>query len=259
MKPMESLLVNFPSVGKDNVLTAPTSPLKEKIDVLEVQVGNSSGADASCGWGYEILDANWTAGQWVDNVNTAVAVTITMDTTDAQDAGVNDFALTTTTNNDGFVVMANKFPNIIRIDIGDNAGSAPTLEYTYWNGSAWATLQTVLTPNLQATGDQYVVALTPHDAAVATSSSTAVVNNGVTSGYYAVRVRATTAPSGAALADELSVVHLMDFVEKVADGNATVEEYNPGTKLIPSGHSLVPFCSTANAGNWIKVKYSKGA
>jgi hypothetical protein len=252
MKPMESKLVSFPSVGKSEVLTAPDNAiLKEKLDILEIQVGNSTGADASCGWGVKVSAGDWKAGQW----DVSEDPEYIDDTIHAQDVAVNNFALTTTTNNDGFVVQSKLFPNVIRIDVGTAAaGGSPAYTYKYFNGTGFATLTTVLTPNLAATGDQYLVSLTPHDAAVVGAANA----DGLAQGHFAILVQATTAPtSTAALADEIGVVHLMDFIEKVGDGNATVEEYNPGTKQVQPGQALVPFCSAANAANWVKVKYTK--
>jgi hypothetical protein len=252
MKPVESYLVAFPSVGKDRVLEAPNGDiLKEKLDVLEVQVGNSTGADASCGWGVTVDTGQWKAGQW----DASEEPEYIDDTTHAQDVTVNNFALTTTTDDDGFVIQAELFPNVIRLAVGTAAsGGSPAYSYKYWNGTGFATLTTILTPNLAATGDQYLVSLTPYDAAKAAAAQA----NGISQGYYAVLVQATTAPSSAAaVANQVGIVHLMDFIEKVGDGNATVEEYNPGTKQVQPGQALVPFCSAANAANWVKVKYTK--
>lgn len=255
--PLSSKLYYFANKGKDEVVTAPTSPIKEFLDVFEVQLGNSSGADASMGWGYSIVDDDWKAGLWDDSADPAYID----DTTDAQDAGTGDFALgSDTVANDGFAVQAKVFPNVIRIDIGTaEVGTASVAEYTYWNGSSWGTLATIETPDFTTTGDQYLVALTPLDAALLASGDTPVDTEGMTAGYYAVRVRFTTAAgTSAPIADELSLVHLLDYIEKVADGTASVETTEEeGTLLIPPGAAIVPYASTADSKNWIKVKWRK--
>lgn len=256
-----SELYYFANKAKDEVLVAPTSPIKEYIDIVEVQIGNSSGSDAKAGWGHSILDADWKFGLWDDNANSGDG-SFTDDTTDAQDAGTNDTALgLDVDDNTGFVVLAKQFPNIIKLAIATaEAGSASTAVVEYWSTSGWATLTTIEVPDYTATGDQYLVALKPVDADLLASGDVPVDTAGADAGYFAVKVRfSTAAGTSAPIATDLSLVKLLDYVEKVADGTASVErEYLPGTLRIPAGCSFIPYCSTANAANWVKVKWSKG-
>lgn len=254
---MEVVLNYFTNKGKDRVLEAPTSPINQRIDVLETQVGNSTGSAASMGWGYEVLDSEWKAGLWDDSATPAYID----DTEDAQDVGTGDFPIgSDTVANDGCVIQATDKFNIVRFDIGTaEVGSASVSEFTYWNGSAWATLQTLEAPDFTSTGDQYLTFLTPADWAPLVSTDAPVSDDELDAGKYAIRLRFTTAAgTSAPIADELSVVRLLDYVESVADGAAATEEYSPGTMQVPAGSAVVPYASTADNNNWIKIKFSKG-
>jgi len=241
----------FTGIFSDTVLAPATG---DRLYVKSVEVGNSVGSAQALGWGYKLPNAMWKAGQW-DDSETASYIE---DTTHAQDSTVNNFALTTTTNNDGIVVAAMEPFNVIGIDVGTAGGSAPTLEYTYWNGSSWATLNTFKTPDLTNTSAyQYLVFHTPGDWDVTAAGDTPVDTDTVPAGYYAVRIRATGAPSTtAANGDSIWVGVLKDFVEEVDDGKSIEWTAASDAGLrIPGGAALTPFCETANAGNWVLAEY----
>lgn len=244
----------FSSIADDRIDLSSTSPFLENAIVHEIEIGNSSGGDASCGWGIELLSAEWKAGQW-DNSEDPAYVD---DTTDAQDSGTDDFALTTTTNNDGYVVQAREPFNIVGIDVSTAEAGSPTYEYTFWDGSAWTTLPTLAVPDYTGTGVEFLTFLKPNTWAALASGDTPVDTEGLTAGYYAIRCRATTAPSTAPLATDLWVVKLLDYVETVGDGNSIVKEYRSG-KAILAGRNIVPYCSTANAANWIQFEYRRSS
>lgn len=245
--------VEFGSIAKETVLPALTDGKRYLIGYAEV--GNSSGGDARCGWGFKLKDALWTAGQWDDSAGAS----FTDDTTDAQDAGADDFALTTTTDNDGFVVQADHKFNILGITVSTAAsGGSPAYDYAYWNGSAWTTLNTLATPDFSSTGDTYLEFLTPHDWTPLASGDTPVDTDGLTAGDYAIRVRATTAPSStAALATVLWTVSLLDYVEVVGDGQSSITSREVLPLVVPNGCAVVGYCSTADNNNHIFLSYTK--
>jgi len=84
-----------------------------------------------------LKDAVWEAGQWVNSTTTYTA-----DTTDAQDADTNDFALETATGaNDGFIVGADIPFGAISLDITTAQAAASAVHIVeYWNGSAWTAI-----------------------------------------------------------------------------------------------------------------------
>ena len=84
--------------------------------------GASSTAVALVGF---LPDAYWQAGQWVDSTTT-----YTDDTTDAQDAGTDDFPLETTTVSDGFILGASLPFGAISVDV-TTAGNGTTPTHTF--------------------------------------------------------------------------------------------------------------------------------
>lgn len=243
--------VAFPSIASTVVLSPNTGSIKDSIHIKSVDVGNSSGANAACGLGIQLPDAMWKAGQLTSNVYVD-------DTTDAQDSGTNDFAISlVSTNNDGYVVQALAPFNIVNLVIGTAQNGAGTAEYTYWNGSAWTALPTIAVPTVTGTGNVSLVFNEPADWAALASTDAPVATSGLTTGYYAIRVRYTTAPvTTAGLLTSMSVVRLIDYVENVADGTSVTLDM--GDFKVPYRANVVPYCSTANANNWVNLSYRQG-
>jgi len=164
---------------------------------------------------------DWYAGQWDDDDDP----TFEDDTTDAQDAGANDFAVATATNNDGFYVAGVlPFTKIVLTGVTD-LGTSVTAEYCYYAGSGtWTdiTSSMVTVPDWVAaegnktiefnipldsdTGDllwePYGDVDTQTDAVDADGDTVA----GSTIGRYIFRVRFTTADT-AGTCDTLTVSH----------------------------------------------------
>lgn len=254
--------IGFESICKESVLSPNSDNRSDYLKIGSIEVGNSSNADAKVGWGYLVPTVMWGAGIWDDSNDAANAASpaYTDDTTDAQDAGANDFALGSTTSNDGFCVESDSKFNVVGITVGTAAGGSPVYDYTYWDGSTWANLEPFMinTPNLKATGDQYLAFLAPWDWAAFESTDDPDANEGMTTARYAVRVRATTAPTTTAgTANIIWLVRLMDYVEAVSDGKSITFNAQ-GETTIPFKTSLVPYCSTANSGNWISIEYRQG-
>ncbi|MCP3682686.1 MAG: hypothetical protein GY861_08360 [bacterium] len=233
--------------------TAAVSPDSGKNLVFRgATLHNREGNDNNLGMGWKFTDGLWKAGQ-IDDSATPDYID---DTTDAQDAGADDFALFTTTNNDGFAIQSGKKFNLIGITISTAEIGAPTYEYTYWNGSAWTAVTLIDTPDYTGAGDTYLSFETPIDWAV--SDGTAVTTNGMTSGQYAFRARATTAPGTAPLATLMWVVQIFDWKEANADNS--ILNFDPfsdiGTEGF-GGSSLIPYFGTASANNMVSVSYSQ--
>lgn len=218
-------------------------------------LNNRSGGAIIAGIGFKLDNSRWKAGLWDDSE----AASYIDDTTDAQDAGTNDFALTTTTNNDGFVIQALDKFGIVGVTVGTaGAGGSPAFEYTYWNG-AWTALTLIETPTWTSTGEKTLAFAPPADWTALAAADTPVATDGLTAGYYAIRVRATTAPSGtAALADIAWVARLYDYKEDVSDNavlNAIPEDADRGI-VLQGGESIIPYFGTAHANNSVTVRYA---
>lgn len=245
--------IAFPTICKTNVLTSP-STRSEKLIIGSVEIGNSTGSTAKVGWGYQIPNDQWIAGQ-IDISETGSEYVD--DTTDAQDVGTKDFALTTKTDDDGFLIGC-KIPfNVIGITVGtntSNGANTPAYAYTYSNGAnTWQTLTLIDTPDFEsATGDTYMSFLKPADW-VQTSSDA----YGIPDGYYCVKVIATTSPATTApVADAIWLVDLIDYVEQVDDGKSVTLSAS-GETSIPFKAPMVPYCNVANASNWCSIEYRK--
>lgn len=226
--------------GKAAVLSPATG---KQMALCEVSIELSATA-SDMAWGWLLPNALWKAGQWTNS-----STTYTEDTTDAQDAGSNDFALTTLTNNDGFIVCSTVPFNMVGFTVTTAVTGSPAYDYNYWNG-AWTALPLKGTPGFTAT-DQWWSWLRPVDWVVTTASA----GTDVPVGYYAVRLRATTAPLTAALASVLWVAQFVTYKTNAAQYSKVTTNLENTETVIPAGGGLIPYFATANAGNLIEAKY----
>ena len=233
-------------------------PADKVLIMQRMALFNSAGAAIDVGVGNRLRDdaptitqANvpggrtWFAGQWDDSETDAEYID---DSIDAQDAGANDFALTTLTINDGYVVGAEKPFSALAIAVGTAEAGTPAYEYTYWNGTSWGTLTLIDTPSYLGVADTYLTFAPPTDWA-ATSSD----QNGLPNGYYCVRCRATTAPTTAPLASTIQAYHIFRLTHRYLADNT--EYAFEGVQMLfdKSGEDIYAYFGTANADNSINV------
>jgi len=238
-----------PTVSTNALFTHPRSETGGlTLQVAYANLQNRSGGAAHVGLGVRIPTTLWKAGQW-----TNATTTYTDDTTDAQDVGANDFALETTTDNDGFIVSSAVKFNAICLDIGTASVTGTpvrTLEYSTGTTTWTAITNGIVMP---VSGGHWTAAETliwwipPVDWTVLAAGH----GTGVSTGQYAIRVRSTTAPTGTAgLADSMSVHRIYWSLEGLADNN--VYEIPLGGMYAPlelNGDALVAAFSTANVQN----------
>jgi len=247
---VDAIRGGFNGKGSDELLTAPTSPVRQNIIIHQSDLANNSGSDATMGYGYKVLAADFSVGQWDASAGTEFID----DTVDAQDAGASDVALATASvNNDGFVVSSSRKFDAVNIVVGTAEAGSPVYAYAYWNGTAWTALVPVVAPDFTATGETALVFSAPSDWALGGDTG-----EGIDATHYAVRVIATTAPSTAPLATTLHPVVLLDLVGKVSDGSTVNKiQYVMSTgNKIPSGHALVPYSSVADNSNVFYFEYT---
>ena len=227
----------------------------------------------SYGIGVRIPNQYWLAGSWVE-----ATTTWGNDTTDAQDAGGADFALETTTNNDGHAIFCQVPFNAISYDIGTasvaGAGYAHDFAYSDEEGDAWVTLTNLFvndfgTAAIPLTGttaanEALLVFDVPSRWGRTTPTGAATLATDAPVGYYGFRVRATDAPDTAAVADTLSLYRLYFLTEAVADNGTLAQDFgakdfvmawdhlNPTGELY--GDALVALFSTADSGNRLTVQ-----
>ena len=228
---------------------------------------NRSGTTGVHGIGVRIPNRFWIAGQWVD----AAGTPYTDDTVDAQDLGAADFPLETTTNSDGYVVASRVPFNAVSIDVGTaSATGSPVRAVRYSNtaGDGWTAMtnlyiQDGAASHLAATGttaanEALVVFNPPADWGKIAAAGL----SGIPGGYYAINVRATTAPTGtAAVADAIEICRLYEILEGIAHlathhGDYTGEEMLMAWDVTEGyyGDALVALFETANAGNRVTAR-----
>lgn len=250
-RPNEAPNISYPEKCKTPVVAAQSG---KQIALIGATINNRSGSTLNLGLGFLTDSTRWKAGQWDASENPEIID----DTTDAQDAGSDDFALFTTTNNDGFIVQSLDKFGFVGVQVTTAAsGGSPVYEYTYWNGSSYAALTLFDTPSWTSTGEKTIAFTTPIDWAAVESGSQAALD-GADVGKYLIRVRATTASSTAGgLASLIWVARLHDFKASVATDsvlNVSIEDADQGI-VLKGGEGVVPYFSTAHANNSVSVRY----
>lgn len=231
--------------GKDAVL----SPLTGGALVLgEATLENNSGGAIDVFIGYKHANSMWKAGQWVN-----ATTTFTDDTTDAQSAATGDFPLTTTTVNDGFIIGSNVKFNLIGITVSTAQAGAPVYAYEYWNGSAYVALAAGSikeSPASFTAADQFIIFMPPHDWAKGGSGT------GVDQTRFNIRMRATTAPTTAPIADILWLGTSIAMKEGLANNTKFSIDLVNTEIVLPGGCGFLPyFGGTASAANMVEARY----
>lgn len=218
----------------------------QQLNLLSASVTNRSGGAIDMGLLRQMSNPSWVVGLWTDSTTTFT------DETAAIQAGTAS-ALTTTTNNDGYIVGCKETFGLVGITVSTGAtGGSPVYTYQYWNGVSWGTLTTIAVPTYGA-GTSLVVFPAPFDWALGGSGT------GVDQARYNVRMRATTAPSSTAVAaTALWVGQFLRFFPGVADKTrvdwAVTDIQIPLTFNAKEG--LLPYFSgSANAANLVEAQY----
>jgi len=233
------------------------------LTVKRFELHNRSGGSISVGLGYRIANKYWRAGFWTD-ATTAYGD----DTTDAQDVSADaaDFPMeTATTNNDGFVILS-LVPfdavslRVITAGVDGAAAADHAVRYSNYAGTGWTALDTASTYT-----DQFTNTNTIYAAGALEFVWKAPVNWGkvvsigdIPAGYYALNVRATTAPdTTAAVASVIEIFRFPVLTEGLGDNGV----YGPPDFIQPwsrEADALVAYFSTANAGNKIYAEVKAG-
>lgn len=245
----------LPSYAANPLASRNAVGLATMFAVQSLEVQNRSGSVAHVGWGGRLpTDSTlWKAGQWTNGTTT-----FTDDTTDAQSAGANDFAaMVANTNNDGFIVLAQIPFNILSMIVGTAAaGGAPVYDVAYSAaGGAWTTitLANLLVAPAFATGEQLLWWQEPNDWVVTVAGHA----TGIPTGYYAIRVRATTAPTAtAALLTQLIPGVMVKSIKNVASDGLANFSYGDAECLVPPQcDALAVAISVASDQNYVSAHY----
>ena len=245
------------TTGRGDRPPVPTTTYSQGIALGYFSLHNRSGGTlAAAGIGVRIPNYLWIAGQWDDDG----ATPFTADTTDAQGVGATDFELETTTANDGYVVASRVPFNAISIDVGTASGTnSPTraLRYTNPAGDGWIDfanlfVQTGAAAALSVTGTTIAnEALVVWDVPLNWGVTAAAGLSGIARDYYAVNMRATTAPDvTAAVADSLSIYRIFMLTEIIGDNGTLSQDFAGKDFRFPvEGDALVALFDTANNQN----------
>lgn len=202
-----------------------------------------------------LKDATWWAGQGA-NVQAAV----TVDTTDAQSAAANDFALEVANSaNSGCMFGATQPFGVVSIATTTNSAGSPVRVVEYWNGSAWTTIANttgmiIAQPaNWLTTATEDLLLFVPPADWAKGSGSVANASNET----FNLRVRCTTAPTTAGLASRV-------YLGMVFAANANVAanaEYNAPWNgddgwLVPGAVAAIGMVANgANEGHALTLTY----
>lgn len=215
------------------------------------RIQSRSAGAARFGIGVRLSRDSWKAGQW-----THATTTFSDDTTDFQSVTADDAPLETTTNGDGFLVAGRSPFNYIAINGGIAQAGSPTRVIEYSAGtSTWTTLSVVIqtSTNILGSGTESVFWFqSPTNWVPMTASH----GTGVPVGLYGLRIRATTAPSTAAVAATISVSRL-HFVHRTVAADGIFEMSFPTSPAIldPHGDALVCATSDPTIGHMVTATY----
>lgn len=229
---------NFATMIRDEVLSPQSSPFACGLRIYNVNVGNSSGAAAACGWGYKLASHMWKAYNSDEAAYT--------DITTAVQAG------STTLGTDGFLVVVSQKPIwSMRMNITTQSDDAMAAEY--WNGSAWVALAEIVAIDATSATDQTSFTKIP-SAWIPIADGDDLADLGLPLGQYAMR----WALDGSVITGTLSnPICLVDYLESVPDGSALDWVSGDSPMPLPVGCNLVPYCATANAQNWVSAQYEQ--
>lgn len=160
-----------------------------------------------------MVSTSWVAGQWTDATQT-----YTDDSGDAQDTDANDFALSSTIDNDGHMIGAYGMFSQVVYTIGTADDGTATHEYTYHDGTLWRPLTLLTTPNFGATGTQALAFVPPEEWRQGTPLGITFPAGLDTSRFW-IRVRATAAPGGLVGQDRIESASQAMFLTIPPQGN----------------------------------------
>jgi hypothetical protein len=250
MKHTESSgVLAFNSIADDEVQLADfESKIQECVVLHEVEIGNSSGEDAACGWALE------------DQTAKCYLVT---DPSDDGDYGIAEMdkggyiaTLNAAEDTWGLLIEADKPFHIVNLEI-ETSGAA-LYQLAYSAGDEFISFNTVIT-DLDFNTESTVTTLSflpPADWAPLTSNpgddDVGVIED-ITLGKYYLFIMVYDDMTEVVFS---KVARLMDYVETVATGTSSVKSYAGGKKLLGQ-QALIPFCSKASEDNWVSIEYSK--
>lgn len=227
----------------------------------------SANAANGCSIGVRIPNWLWGAGLYV-----ASGTTFTDDTTDWQDTGTGDFALSSTsTNDDGFIVYSPVKFNLITINVGTaSSGTSQTAAITFSSGAGtWSAMPTASmlaaftgAATFYPIGENIIYFKEP----ALWGKTTGAEAVGLPSGMYAVKVAATTAATtsgGLGNSAEVWRMYLPSQIKNdgtglLADGAIIELPGQLGAIAMPYGDALGVYSTVSTNSNYVTASFQSG-
>lgn len=243
------------TTSNNQISLGSSSPVVEAVYIHQIDITNSSAANANIAFGYQLTAGRYKVGLW-SNANV-----YTDDTTDAQSSTAADVNLfTVNSNSAGFIVQTLEPINIIAVHTNTApSGGSPAYSVQYWNGSAFANVTLFSSPAFTNANVNDIGFHAQLDAAPLVATDTFVSSGGLSAGYYAYKVVASTAPTSTrGTADQIRAIKLLDFVEDAPAGATAYRAYSQGL-VIPYLCPIIAYVSPADSGNTCSIEYRKSA
>ena len=216
----------------------------------------AGGAQNAVGFGVRLSNDDWIAGTWTD-ATTTFTVNAAMTT-----AGTSwPYEGGTTAHSDGICILSRTPFNGYGFDVMVSSSAAPVRALSYWGYLAGTTTAWINFANLfafdGAAGTLVITATTIANEVVsawgfpsniALTATDGVAGTNIPKGYFAIRMRSTTAPSVAAVGQRLAVYRFYHLTEAVADNGLYEGSYGPA-ELSLRGTGMVAVFDTANNQN----------
>jgi len=211
-------------------------------------------ATGIAGIGFRWANRTWQAGQW-----TEVGSVFTDDTVDAQDTGADDFALETTTVNDGFLILSTRPFGWVSINVttaGAATANTHSVRYSNFAGTGWTAVDvqsayedTFTNAADYAAGEIRFVWSPPSNWGKVTSIGT------IPAGVYALNVRATVVAGAAALAGSIEVGSIVAARAVAANG---IYANDWSTFSDPFAEAMTAYFSAADGGDRVSAEVTTG-
>ena len=243
-RPLQTFHTAYSEKGKTALVSLAST---KQLHVHALTLMNRSGGAANCGLLIKYNNARWKIG-------TLIAANTPDYTTDVTSLiqGGSATTIVTTTNNDGYLISADKPFSYFGYTVSQAESGAPVYTYQYYNGTAYTNLTSIELGGYASTGDKTIAFQSPIDWAVGT---TAAVGGPTT--QYNLKVIASTAPGTAIQINNAWVARFMKFQEGLADNSNLVLTFDNDFPLVlEGGESVMPYFGTASADNAVDGQYA---
>lgn len=163
-------------------------------------------------------------------------------------AGSQSTTLFTTTANDGFIVQSSLPIDMLALHITQADAGSGVYEYAVWTGAAFQVFTPSVSPTWTATGETALIF--PPDFRW-TAGNGGFGNLDAT--RYTLRIRATTPPSQAVIADINQPCRLIAFRESVESKQSIEADFSDNQYLLAGSEAVFPYFGTANAQNAVEL------